>query len=1120
LGVFTHRIHALEMQSTKMKRSLAIMTAVAGFALLAPAHAAVKNVAWLQGTTLKNGTPVLNSIEPMGINWAAHSSIDPAVYDHRLVNSSMLTIRKAGDYLVAVTLPMKGKGVRSAQAIEVYVNGQVAPGAISRCAYIRAASGQEESSAHLASLLTGLKANDMIEVMTYKATHNKVPVEMETASLYVERVRDSRDVFSGTATEAVGGAMLNRAEGEAEPGELALVWKANRTGAAFGHSGETITLMDEGSYLVFVNVPLQGNVTHASVGLQLWLGGYEEGDLAIGGRAQQGYIRNVSNHDKSSIHFSGLIHTTQANQELVVETLQLANSGEITMGNKQASIYIEKVNTTSGLFFSSAFNLTDTDNWNPNKKDSVFWEAIEGPAIDKSRFGHSEEGGKEIVIRKDGSYLLVYNDVLEGGSARANPRITVEVNGKSVPGAQSKAHYIRNAGGHSASSASLVFLLENLKADDVLTVSAAQEGGGGEVYAQEDALLTLQHKETLTLPDGDTSPPRIIAFHQILKSPSGRPVNGFSLAIQDMGLKLDDASLKASLDGLAVKLKVSRDGDKLNVTFMENINLKTGHIWSQADISFSDTGGNSHEKVFFGKAPPTPPPFDETKTQLALPLPEPPVIDGVIDLDGGESWIWAGGAAGEWWRSEFDETMTDGIRGGAIGDKGTPPSDKQDLGIRVFAGYDADNFYIGVKVQDDNFFGDSAEEESQNGNTWHDDAVEIFIDGDNSNLDTRDTSGNNPDVVGTGGQFVITVNNAYREQEAGNPGYGEDEAWYALVTTGDGGYDAEFRISMDTIGNPNPGEVIGFTVGVNDDNDGGVRERQILWVGIPHTEATYGNLLLEGKTYTALKKAAPVIDGVIHTAEYAGAERTYVNPHNGIYDITVGDDSWDSSDQSFFAWVTHDYEAVYVAVDVTDPNVVTDSADAGTEDGQTWQDDSVEIFFDADDSNDAGRGTKGFEGQYVLTANGAWRDKEANNPKFGKAGDWFAATKRTGKGYQVEFKIKKSALSNPADGASLGFNIAINDDDGENGSRKAQLNWSGRAHSEFTYGRLILEEGEGGGPPPSISARLNDNGTVTLTFDGKLQTAPTVNGPWQDANATSPQIVPANQAAQFGRAVR
>ena len=56
----------------------------------------------------------------------------------------------------------------------------------------------------------------------------------------------------------------------------------------------------------------------------------------------------------------------------------------------------------------------------------------------------------------------------------------------------------------------------------------------------------------------------------------------------------------------------------------------------------------------------------------------------------------------------------------------------------------------------------------------------------------------------------------------------------------------------------------------------------------------------------------------------------------------------------------HDYDAVYVAVDLRDDIIITDSADAGTEDGQTWNDDSVEIFFDSDTSNDAGRGTKGF----------------------------------------------------------------------------------------------------------------------------------------------------------------
>jgi len=1095
------------------------LIAALGQATFAPA--AVRNVAWLQGTTLKNGSPVLNSIEPMAINWSAHSSIDPSVYAHQLVNASRLTVLQDGDYLVAATLPMKGKGVRSAQAIEVYINDRIASGALSRCGYIRAASGHEESSAHLACLLTGLKAGDAIEVMTQKATLNKVAVEMETASLYVERMAAARNVFSGTATETVGGPLLNRPEEEAEQGELALAWNANRTGSAFDHSGGSITLRDKGSYLVMVNVPLEGEVTNGSVGLQLWLGGYEEGDLAPGGRAQQGYIRNVSNHDKSSLHFSGLITTTEANQELTAEVFQLATPGDINMGNRQASIFIEKIDTTSGLFHSTAWELADTDNWNPSQKDFVFWEADDNRIMDSATYRHNEDGGPGIVVRKDGSYLLVYNDVLQGGSVRSNPRITVEVNGKKVSGAQSKAHYIRNTGGHSASSGSLVFLLENLKTDDELTLSVGQEAGGGEVYAQETALLTLSRRETLTLPNGDTTPPRIIAFEQIIKSPQGRPVNGFTLVIQDMGLKLDSASIKASLDGTPLnKLKVSRAGDTHTVSYVKNRNTKTGRIWSQADISFADTGGNTHEQVFFGKAPPTPPPFDETKTQLALPLPEPPVIDGRIDLDGGESWVWAGGGPGEWWRAEFDETMTDGIRGGAIGDKGAPPRDRQDLGIRVFAGYDTDNFYIGVKVQDDNFFGDSAEEESQNGSTWHDDAVEIFIDGDNSNLDTRDTSGANPNVVGTGGQYVISVNNAYREKEAGDPGYGEEEAWYAWATTYDGGYDAEFRISMETIGDPEPGQVIGFTVGVNDDNDGGPRERQILWVGIPHTEATYGNLLLGGKTYTAPKRAAPKVDGIIHPSEYAEAERAYVTPQNGIYDITAGDDSWDSSDQSFFAWVTHDYEAIYVAVDVTDPNVVTDSADAGTEDGQTWEDDSVEIFFDADDSNDSSRGTLGFEGQYVFSANGARRDNEANNPTFGKSGDWFAATKRTGKGYQVEFKISKSALSNPADGAGLGFNIALNDDDGKNGSRKSQLNWSGRAHSEFTYGRLILEEGEGGGPPPAISAKLDSNGNITVTFDGKLQTAPTVNGPWKDVSGTSPLVLPADQSKLFGRAVR
>ena len=60
----------------------------------------------------------------------------------------------------------------------------------------------------------------------------------------------------------------------------------------------------------------------------------------------------------------------------------------------------------------------------------------------------------------------------------------------------------------------------------------------------------------------------------------------------------------------------------------------------------------------------------------------------------------------------------------------------------------------------------------------------------------------------------------------------------------------------------------------------------------------------------------------------------------------------------------------------------------------------------------------------------------------------------------------------------------------------------------------------GGDAPPTISITRDSDGTITVTFEGRLQTAPTVNGPWQDADATSPLTLNPDQAVQFGRATR
>ena len=76
---------------------------------------------------------------------------------------------------------------------------------------------------------------------------------------------------------------------------------------------------------------------------------------------------------------------------------------------------------------------------------------------------------------------------------------------------------------------------------------------------------------------------------------------------------------------------------------------------------------------------------------------------------------------------------------------------------------------------------------------------------------------------------------------------------------------------------------------------------------------------------------------------------------------------------------------------------------------------------------------------------------------------------------------------------------------------------------------MHLEDGSGGVSgmiiqpavdTPALSIVNNGDGTITVTFEGKLQAAPTVNGPWQDSGLTSPATINSDQAQQYGRAVR
>ena len=548
---------------------------------------------------------------------------------------------------------------------------------------------------------------------------------------------------------------------------------------------------------------------------------------------------------------------------------------------------------------------------------------------------------------------------------------------------------------------------------------------------------------------------------------------------------------------------------------MNNIFLTLIGRWAPSDgrrllclFLVSLVAGTLPQTVMADRAQP-----DNTKTQFATPLPVPPEIDGVINT---VEWQSANGATGNW-RISFDANQTNMVRGGTL-IFGPDLLDANDLGCQFYAGYDTNNLYIAVRVTDSALFDDSVTAESAGGKTEEDDSVELHIDPLNAN-----DASYGPGSVG--GRYAIALNNAYAGSQTNS--YGTAGAWYARASRNEAwtAYDVEYRISLSSLSDPKFGDVVGFTVVVNDDKDGGSVERtidrQVAWVGVPNEPVTYGNLIIGHKAYAAPQVTnAPTVDGQINANEYAPARDIPINLRTGQPQTAAGVDAWPPGTFEATAWAVHDVTAVYVAVDVIDTTVVTDTAEAGSEDGTTWEDDSVEIFFDADLDMNRGGPTVDFEGQFVLTANGAHRDAEARNPTFDQAGDWYGATTLTTNGYQIEFKVNKTALLSPTNGVVMGFNIALNNDNGA--GRIAQLSWNGDPHQEYTYGQLTLA------PPAPVELKItkwqrNANGSFTLEWvgGGVLQWAPDVGGPWTDVpTATSPHTLTPTDNIQFERIIR
>ena len=146
------------------------------------------------------------------------------------------------------------------------------------------------------------------------------------------------------------------------------------------------------------------------------------------------------------------------------------------------------------------------------------------------------------------------------------------------------------------------------------------------------------------------------------------------------------------------------------------------------------------------------------------------------------------------------------------------------------------------------------------------------------------------------------------------------------------------------------------------------------------------------------------------------------------YSPTASDDDLTAEFRTMY-----DDNALYVLVDVTDDELVNDSA-------EFWLDDTVEIYLDADNSKDPTYGQNDY--QYWFAWDSA--SPEMGETRHQKTEEVAYAFARTEDGYRVEIKFPWSTLGTAPDaGQRIGLDVQVNDDD-DGGGRDTKYMWHAR----------------------------------------------------------------------------
>ncbi len=190
----------------------------------------------------------------------------------------------------------------------------------------------------------------------------------------------------------------------------------------------------------------------------------------------------------------------------------------------------------------------------------------------------------------------------------------------------------------------------------------------------------------------------------------------------------------------------------------------------------------------------------------------------------------------------------------------------QDLAGWLWSAWDTEYLYFAVHIVDDHVIGQDSQD------VWRDDGVEIAVDG-------------SPDGKSGSDHHQITLVSDGRATDFGSQPLPAGTLY--AVRRVPGGYIAELALPWSALGISTPagGQVLNFTWGVHDDDDGGDWDSYLIWAGSSTVAADQGMapLILAGGTIPPTATPTPTSTRVIYTVSFQDGSGTY----NGTRDVTL-----------------------------------------------------------------------------------------------------------------------------------------------------------------------------------------------------------------------------------------